>query len=104
MAWTIFTFFLFIGSLRRSRMEFALFATLLLGLIFSSIQKFNGSEGLHYAAAWDLMLCAWIAFYCFAHCVLVDVFGEDVLPLGPAVWTSKVGAFFKAKSVVDGCK
>ena len=34
----IFTFVLFVASLRRSKMEVALFFTLLLGLIFASIQ------------------------------------------------------------------
>lgn len=45
---------------------------------------------MHYAAAWTLMLCAFIAFYSWAHCLYKEVFDDDVLPMGAPLWTGKV--------------
>jgi hypothetical protein len=57
---------------------------------YTNLQKFTGNEGLHYAAAWTLMLCAFIAFYCWAHVLYVEVFEDDILPMGAPLWTGKV--------------
>lgn len=57
------------------QMELALFSTLLLGFILLVIEKFTESAAVLKVAAWDLIGCALIAFYCMGHAVLIEVRG-----------------------------
>lgn len=57
----------------KNQMELALFSTLLLGFILLVIEKFTESEAVLKVAAWDLIICALIAFYCMGHAVLIEV-------------------------------
>ena len=80
LVWTFFTFILFIGSLRHTGTLALVFLTLLLGFIGLDLKELAGAESIGTVAAWDLILCALLAWYLMAHIVYADA-GMH-LPLG----------------------
>lgn len=81
VAWTGFSLILWVGSLRISKAMFACFTTLVIGFVLLDLAHFGYPE-LTAVAAWDLMVCALLAWYMMAHVILGDLFGRDVLPVG----------------------
>jgi len=80
VGWTIFTFGLFIASMKHNATLALIFLTLLLGFIGLDVKEFTGSAAAGTFAAYDLIVCAFLAFYL----MLVAVFGEAgiKLPVG----------------------
>jgi len=78
--WTILTFGLFIASMKHNTTLALVFLTLLLGFIGLVIKEFTGSSAAGLFAAYDLILCAFLAFYL----MLASIFGEAgiKLPIG----------------------
>lgn len=73
LVWTFFTFILFIGSLRHHTCLVLIFLTLLLGFIGLDFKEFAGAETIGKLAAWDLVICALLAWYLMAHAVYAEV-------------------------------
>lgn len=82
LAWTIFTFLLFIASMKHHGALALIFLTLLIGFIGLDIKEFTGNAAAGTFAAYDLLLCAFSALYLMA----VAVFAEAgiTLPVGAA--------------------
>jgi len=80
LVWTFFTFILFIASMRHHGTIALIFLTLLLGFIGLDFKELAGAEAIGTLAAWDLILCALLAWYLMAHIVYADA--GIHLPLG----------------------
>jgi len=72
LMWTIFTFILFIASMKHHTVLALLFLTLLLGFIGLDLKELAGSEFAGTLAAWDLIVCALLALYLMAVTVYAD--------------------------------
>ncbi len=87
LAWTLFTAILWVAALRANGALAATFSLLLLGFILLDIAHFVPKESQVLwtrIAGYELMVCALHAWYAMAHHIYKDVFGRDVLPVGPA--------------------
>jgi len=82
LVWTFFTAILFIGSMKHHTGLALTFLTLLLGFIGLDFKELAGNEALGTFAAWDLIVCALLAWYLMA----ATVFAESgiKLPVGKA--------------------
>ena len=80
LMWTFFTFILFIASMKHHSTLAWIFLTLLLGFIGLDFKELAGNKLLGTIAAWDLIVCALLAWYLMA----VAVFAEAGinLPVG----------------------
>jgi succinate-acetate transporter protein len=78
--WTIFTGILFIASMKHHGTLALIFLTLLLGFLGLDFKELAGNKLLGTIAAWDLILCALLAWYLMAHVVFAEA-GIN-LPLG----------------------
>ena len=80
VAWTVFTFILFIASMKHHATLSFIFLTLLLGFIGLDVKEFTGSALAGTFAAYDLLICAFSALYLMA----VAVYAESgiTLPVG----------------------
>ncbi|MEI7646222.1 MAG: acetate uptake transporter [Chloroflexales bacterium] len=83
VAWTLLTVILWIGSMRVNGALAITFSLLLVGFILLDLGHF-GFPFLIPVAGYELMVCALAAWYVMAHLVFQDLFGRDVLPVGPA--------------------
>lgn len=80
VAWTIFTFVLFIASMRHHSALAWTFFTLLLGFIGLDLKELAGMSAAGTFASYDLLVCAFLAFYLMT----VSIFAESgiKLPVG----------------------
>jgi len=69
VAFTCFTFILFLGAMKQSWMLSFVFLTLLIGFILLDIGHLGGSAVFNKVAAVDLIICAFGAWYIMAHVV-----------------------------------
>ena len=79
--WTLFTSGLWIASFKISKAMALTFTTLMIGFVLLDLSKW-GFPQLTPFAAWDLIVCALLAWYMMFHVVFLSVFGRDVLPVG----------------------
>ena len=82
LAWTIYTFIMFIASMKHNGALAIVFLTLVLGFAGLTVKELAGNEFIGTLAAWDLLLCAASAWYLMAHVIFADV-GIN-LPVGKA--------------------
>lgn len=80
VVWTIYTFIMFIAAMKHHGVLALLFLTLLLGFIGLDFKELAGSQAMGTLAAWDLIVCAGLAWYLMAHIIFADC-GID-LPVG----------------------
>jgi succinate-acetate transporter protein len=73
LAWTIYTGIMFIGSMKANTALAIVFLTLFLGFLGLTIKEFTGSAAIGTLAAWDLMFCAFSAWYLMAHIIFADL-------------------------------
>ncbi len=78
--WTIFTGILFVAAMKHHGTLALIFLTLLLGFLGLDFKELAGNQLLGTLAAWDLILCALLAWYLMAHVVFEEA-GIN-LPLG----------------------
>ncbi len=81
LGWTFFTFILFIASLKHHTVLVGIFLTLLLGFIGLDIKELAGNKMIGTLAAYDLIVCALLAWYLMAHVIYAEV--NINLPVGP---------------------
>ncbi len=81
-AWGLFTFGLWIPSFRISKMMWLTFTTLMLGFFGLAAVKLGIAPDMLKPAAYDLIVCAFCAWYMMLNIVCKSVFGRDVLPVG----------------------
>jgi uncharacterized protein len=79
--WTLYTFIMWIASLKVHAAMSTTFTLLLVGFILLDFAHF-GYPQMTKVAGYELMACALSAWYMMAHTIFLQVFGRDVLPLG----------------------
>lgn len=87
LGWTLYTAIMFVASLRVHKAMTFTFGTLLLGFILLVLEHFCCPE-LKTAAAIDLIVCAFAAWYMMAGIIMNDLAGKTVLPMGKK-WLGK---------------
>ena len=80
LMWTFFTIIFFIATLRHHTALILLFLTLVIGFIGLDLKELMGMEAVGTFAAWDLIVCALIAWYLMLQVILSEV-GVN-LPVG----------------------
>ncbi len=71
--WTIYTGIMFIASMKHNTVLALLFLTLFLGFLCLDFKELVGSKAMDLFAAWDLIVCACLAWYLMAHIIFADV-------------------------------
>jgi succinate-acetate transporter protein len=81
VAWTLYTVILWVGSFRvHGAMAFT-FTTLLIGFLLLDLGHF-GYPVCNQVAGYELMICAFSAWYMMAGIILNELYGRVVLPMG----------------------
>jgi succinate-acetate transporter protein len=83
VAWTVFTFVLWIGSFKHNKALIWVFTTLLILFILLDIAVKTGNPMITHVAGWEGIFCAGTAWYLMAAIIINDSFGRTVLPIGP---------------------
>lgn len=73
LMWTFFTIIFFIATLKHHTALVFLFGTLVIGFIGLDCKELLGMEAFGTFAAWDLIVCALIAWYLMANVILSEV-------------------------------
>jgi len=73
LVWTIYTGIMFLASLKHHTLLILIFLTLLLGFIGLDFKELAGNKAIGTLAAWDLIVCACLAWYGMAVGVLAEV-------------------------------
>jgi succinate-acetate transporter protein len=81
--WGIFTFLLFLGTLRISRALQFVFATLTVLFFLLAAADATGNAGLKTFTGYEGIVCGLSAIYTATATLLNEVYGKVVLPLGP---------------------
>ena len=81
--WGIFTFLMFIGTLRLSRALQVVFGTLTILFFLLAIGDASGSQAVKTFAGYEGIVCGASAIYTGIAQVLNEVYGKTVFPLGP---------------------
>lgn len=80
--WGVFTFFMFIGTLKLNRTLQVIFGSLVVLFFLLAIEKATGNEALARVAGFEGIFCGASAIYCAVAQILNEVYGRTVLPLG----------------------
>ena len=88
VAYTVFTFVLWIGSFAIHTAMVATFTTLIIGFIGLDLEFLAGMKSIKFITTVDLTICALCALYMMGHVIFNQVFGRDVWPVGKP-WVKK---------------
>jgi len=80
--WTVFTFYMFLASLRISYALIAVFALLTPAFIFLTLGAFTGVVALTKIGGWFGLLCAGAAWYASFGVVFNQSWGRAIIPIG----------------------
>lgn len=83
IAWTIFTFIMWIGTFKHNKALIWVFTTLLILFGLLDVAVGTGSKLITHIAGWEGIFCAGTAWYLMAAIVINDSYGKTVLPVGP---------------------
>jgi uncharacterized protein len=81
--WGLFTFVMFIGTLKLNRALQVVFLSLTILFWMLAAKDLNGSAALGTAAGYEGIFCGFSAIYAGLAQVLNECYGKVVLPLGP---------------------
>jgi succinate-acetate transporter protein len=81
--WGLFTFYMFIGTLRLNRALQVVFGTLTILFWLLALRDYTGSASIATLTGYEGILCGLSAIYAAAAQVLNEVYGRVVLPIGP---------------------
>lgn len=98
VAWTIYTFIMWIPAMRIHGAMAVTFTLLLVGFILLDLAHFGYPE-LTKIAGYELMVCAGAAWYMMASAIYTQVFGREILPLGKPWIGSESNATLKVPAV-----
>lgn len=79
--WGLFTFALFIGTLKGSMIGKLVFGSLTVLFFLLAAANFTGSHAIHILAGFEGILCGGFALYEAAAVVINEKYGKQVLPL-----------------------
>lgn len=80
LLWGVFTFFMFIGTLKLNRLLQIVFFTLTVLFILLALSAFTDNKSLHTFAGYEGIFCGGSAFYGCCAITLNEVYGRKVLP------------------------
>ena len=80
--WGIFTFALFLGTFKSSKVTQFVFGSLTILFFLLAAAKFTGNEFIEHLAGFEGIICGFSAIYDGAAQILNEVYGKKVLPLG----------------------
>ncbi len=80
--WGLFTFFMFIGTLKLNRVLQTIFFTLTVLFFLLAAADFTGNSSLHTIAGYEGIFCGLSAFYGCVAQVINEVYRKTVLPMG----------------------
>ncbi|MFZ2656731.1 MAG: acetate uptake transporter [Victivallales bacterium] len=83
LVWGLFTFGMFIGTLRLNRALQVVFGTLVVLFGLLALGDFTHNSAIKTIAGYEGIICGLSAFYAAIAQVLNEVYGRTVLPLGP---------------------
>jgi succinate-acetate transporter protein len=81
--WGLFTFYMFIGTLRLNRALQVIFLTLTILFWLLAIRDYTGSATIAMITGYEGIFCGFTAIYAACAQVLNEVYGRIVLPIGP---------------------
>ena len=81
LLWGVFTFFMFVATLKLSRSLQFVFGSLTLLFFLLAASDFTGSAALKQLAGFEGIVCGASAVYAAAGQVLNEVYGKKILPL-----------------------
>ena len=81
LLWGIFTFFMFIATLKLNRLLQIVFFTLTLLFVLLAIAVFTGNKSIHTFAGYEGIVCGAAALYGSMAQIINEVYGKKVLPL-----------------------
>jgi succinate-acetate transporter protein len=82
LAWTLFTFYLWVGTFRVNKALASTFTLLMLTFVLLDIGHLAGIANVNVAGGYTGILCALNAWYVSAAILLNELFKREVLPLG----------------------
>ena len=82
LLWGIFTFLLFIGTLKLTKALQFVFATLTILFFLLAIADFTGNASITKFAGYEGLICGGSAIYTGIASLLNEVYGRKVLPIG----------------------
>lgn len=80
--WGVFTFALFLGTFKSSKVTQFVFGSLTLLFFLLAAAKFTGNEFIEHLAGFEGIICGLSAIYDGVAQILNEVYGKKVLPLG----------------------
>jgi succinate-acetate transporter protein len=80
--WGLFTFFMYIGTLKLNRALQVVFLSLVILFWLLALSHITGSSAIGIIAGWEGIFCGLSAIYAAMAQVLNEVYGKVVLPLG----------------------
>ena len=80
--WGVFTFFMFIATLRISKALQIVFGTLALLFFLLAIGNFTGSALILTIAGYEGIICGFTAIYAAMAQVINESYGKEILPMG----------------------
>ena len=82
VAWTFFTFVLWIATFKHNKALVLVFTSLLILFGLLDVHVWKGSELIGHIAGYEGIFCALTAWYLMAAIIINDSFGREVLPVG----------------------
>jgi succinate-acetate transporter protein len=80
--WGVFTFFMFLGTLRKNRALQVIFGSLVVLFFLLAIRDWTGNEAIGTLAGYEGIFCGASAFYLAMAEILNETYGHEVLPIG----------------------
>ena len=81
VAWTLYTAIMFFAAIRIHSAMAVTFLLLLIGFILLDFGHF-GFPKMNIIAGFELMICAFAAWYMMAGIIINDITGKEILPMG----------------------
>jgi len=81
--WGLFTFYMFIGTLKLNRILQIIFLTLTILFFLLAIRDYTGSAAIATITGYEGIFCGFTAIYAACAQVLNEVYGRIILPIGP---------------------
>ena len=81
--WGLFTFFMFIGTLKLNRALQVVFGSLAILFFLLALGDYTGNEHITVIAGYEGIFCGFSAIYAAMAQVWNEVYGRTVLPMGP---------------------
>lgn len=82
LLWGIFTFFMFIGTLKHNRATQVVFGSLTVLFVLLALGDFTGNHTITMIAGFEGIFCGLSAIYSAMGQILNAEYGKDIIPLG----------------------